>query len=103
MPTLIIPPRAEEDLEAIWAFVAGSNPAAADRLIDQLAANFDRLATNPEAGRVRNELLVNLRCFPVRNYLIFYQRTVEGIEIFRVLHGSRDIPRIFDELVENAE
>jgi toxin ParE1/3/4 len=44
-------------------------------------------------------LLVNLRSFTVKNYVIFYQPTADGIEVLRVLYGARDIHRVFDEMV----
>jgi toxin ParE1/3/4 len=103
MPALTVSPRAEEDLEEIWTFVARREADAADRLIDAITGQFDHLLAYPEAGRARHDLLVDLRSFPVGSYFIFYQPTDDGIEIFRVLHGSRDIRQSFDELVEDAE
>src|SRR5947209_16211271 len=103
MPTLIVCQRDEEDLEEILNFVAGRDMEAADRLIDSITSQFDNLLAYPEAGRARHDLLVNLRSFPVKSYLIFYQPTDDGIEIFRVLHGSRDIRQAFDEMVDEAE
>ncbi|MGH9897855.1 MAG: type II toxin-antitoxin system RelE/ParE family toxin [Pyrinomonadaceae bacterium] len=87
----------------MWTFVAGRDAEAADRLIDSITSQFDHLLTYPEAGRARHDLLVNLRSCQVKSYLIFYQLTDDGIEIFRVLHGSRDIQQAFDEMVEQAE
>jgi toxin ParE1/3/4 len=51
-------------------------------------------------GRARHGLLVNLYSFAVRNYVIFYQPIPDGIEVLRVLHGARDIPRAFDEMID---
>ena len=103
MPGLIISPRAEEDLEEIWNFVAERDVEAADRLIESITDRFDHLLVYPEASRARHDLLVNLRSFPVKNYVIFYQPTNDGIEIFRVLHGSRDIQGEFDSLIDSTE
>lgn len=103
MPTLIVSPRAEEDLEEIWSFVAERDVEAADRLIDEITGRFDHLLAYPEAGRARHELLVNLRSLPVKRYVIFYQPTDDGVEIFRVLHGSRDVQSEFDSLIDSAE
>ena len=103
MPTLIVSPLAEEDLEEIWSFVAERDVEAADRLIDEITGRFDHLLAYPEAGRARHELLVNLRSLPVKRYVIFYQPTDDGVEIFRVLHGSRDIQSEFDSLIDSAE
>ena len=103
MPTLIVSPLAEEDLEEIWSFVAERDVEAADRLIDEITGRFDHLLAYPEAGRARHELLVNLRSLPVKRYVIFYQPTDAGVEIFRVLHGSRDVQGEFDSLIDSAE
>jgi toxin ParE1/3/4 len=103
MPTLIVSPLAEEDLEEIWSFVAGRDVEAADRLIDEITGRFDHLLAYPEAGRARHELLVNLRSLPVKRYVIFYQPTDDGVEIFRVLHGARDVQGEFDSLIDSAE
>jgi toxin ParE1/3/4 len=48
-------------------------------------------------GRVRPELLRDLRSFPCDNYIIFYFPTYEGTEIVRVLHMRRDIEAIISE------
>lgn len=103
MPTLIVSPLAEEDLEEIWSFVAERDVEAADRLIDEITGRFDHLLAYPEAGRARHDLLVNLRSLPVKRYVIFYQPTDDGVEIFRVLHGSRDVQSEFDSLIDSAE
>jgi toxin ParE1/3/4 len=103
MPTLIVSPLAEGDLEEIWSFVAERDVEAADRLIDEITGRLDHLMAYPEAGRARHDLLVNLRSLPVKRYVIFYQPTDNGVEVFRVLHGSRDVQGEFDSLIDSAE
>ena len=84
-------PQAEADLFAIWDFIAADSVRAADTLIDRIDATFDMLADNPRAGRMRGNLLKNLRSFPVGNYVIFYVPISDGIEVVRVMHGRQDI------------
>ncbi len=48
-------------------------------------------------GRARPELPSGLRSFPVGNYLILYRPTDYGVEIVRVVHGSRDIEALFEQ------
>jgi toxin ParE1/3/4 len=48
-------------------------------------ANFPQMGTNHE------ELKKNLRSQAVGNYLIFYFALEDGVDIVRVIHGSRDI------------
>jgi toxin ParE1/3/4 len=52
-------------------------------------------------GKRRDELVTNVRSFPVGNYLIFYRPVNQGIEVLRVLHGARDIPSIFEHSLED--
>jgi toxin ParE1/3/4 len=53
------------------------------------------LAKYPEAGRERPEIAAGLRSFPIGKYVLFYRPIHDGVEIVRVLHGSRDIDSIF--------
>lgn len=63
---------------------------AADRWLDAVEQRFRILATQPHAGRARPDLAPNLRFLPVGNYLIFHRPIENGVEIARVIHGSRD-------------
>ena len=99
MARVLITPLAEQDLGDIWDYAAESGAERADRLIDLIEGSCRRLAEYPGMGRARHELLVNLRSHRVGGYVIFYQPAEGGIEVLRVLHGARDIPRVFDEMV----
>jgi toxin ParE1/3/4 len=48
-------------------------------------------------GRSRPELATDLRSFPVGHYVIFDVPLPKGVEIVRVLHGSRDIESILQD------
>ena len=48
-----------------------------------------------ELGRARPELTAELRSSRQANYIILYRPTDFGVEIARVLHGSRDIESLF--------
>jgi len=74
---------------------ARDNLDAADQFIDNVRVQCDRLATAPKKGRLWAEFAVDLRSYRVGNYFIFYFPTGTGIEVARVLHGARDLPRIF--------
>lgn len=53
------------------------------------------MAAQPNMGRGRDELTEGLRSLPVGRYVIFYRHIPGGVEIIRVLHGSRDLDAIF--------
>jgi toxin ParE1/3/4 len=83
------------DLDGIWDYIARDNPAAADRLIDELTERFALLLQNPEVGE-RQSLLADgsYRRSTCRNYVVYYRPISEGIVIVRVLHGARDHERL---------
>jgi toxin ParE1/3/4 len=85
----------EADLLEIWAYVFEQNETAADKLIDQITAQFETLRAFPGMGRSREELGQGYRSFAVGNYVIYYRQIKTGIEISRVLHGSRKAADLF--------
>ena len=98
MPDLLISDEAKADLVDIWLYIAEDNIPAADQMTGKFHDLFRRLTKFPEMGRERPEINVvtDLRSLPVDNYVVFYQVTDDAIRIHRVLHGSMDIPSVFD-------
>lgn len=88
-------PLAEIDLLDIALYIAAENPKAADKFAHEIDDKFLLLSTQPEMGRRRPELGRELRSFPVKSYVIFYDPTPGGIFVVRVLHGARDIENVF--------
>ena len=90
-------PRAAQDIAAVWEFIADDNPDAADHWVDQLDTQLRLLATQPLMGRARDELAPGIRSFPFGRYLVLYLPIGDGIDIVRVLHGTRDVDTAFGE------
>lgn len=97
MARIIRTPEALNDLAEIWEYIGANNPDAADRLLDNINDKVKLIAESPYIGREREELAPGIRSFPVARYLIFYRPIAGGIEIVRVLHGSRDIDSLLSE------
>ena len=87
--------RAITDLEDIHDFVAQDSPSAAARLVALIRERCFLLDDNPLMGRSRSELAPDLRSFPIGNYIIFYRPADNGVQILRVVRGSRDIEALF--------
>ena len=87
--------RAQGDFDQIWDHISEGSVSAADRFLELIRTKCEMLAQHPLAGEARPELGANLRAFPVGNYIIFYRPDSDGIEVVRVLHGARDIPKQF--------
>lgn len=90
-------PEARRDLLDIWAYVAGkSAPAIADAVLARLYGAMEVIAYAPHIGRERSEFAGSPRSIAVRPYVIFYEPLPEGdgILVWRVLHGARDLDPI---------
>ncbi|QQS40007.1 MAG: type II toxin-antitoxin system RelE/ParE family toxin [Acidobacteriota bacterium] len=98
MPEFILSRQAETDLSEIWAYIAEDNELAANKLAASFVDTFEILANNPEIGTDRPELGVDLQHFPHKRYRIFYTKIDNGVEIYRVLHHSRDTDALFEDL-----
>jgi len=97
MASVVVRPRASEDLAEIWAFIAEDSIKHADKFAALIDDHFRALARRPLMGRSRPELAPDLRSFPVGQYVIFYMPLPKGVEIVRVLHGARDVESILRE------
>jgi toxin ParE1/3/4 len=96
MSTVFRRPQAAEDIEEIWDYIADDSLPAADRWLEQLDEQFQRLAAHPLMGRAREELAGGMRSFPFARYVIFYAPVDGGIDVVRVLHSARDIDEQFE-------
>ena len=104
MSEIVRRPAANRDLVTTFRYYAReAGLRVADRFFTEVEATFARLARNPGLG-TRYEpyepLYADLRYFPVsrfRDFLVFYRAVPDGIEVFRVLHGARDIHGILAE------
>ena len=96
-------PRARDDIIEGALYIAGDDPAAAERFLTAVERTFDTLARSPHIGAARtfaNPLLQGVRMFPVtgfRNHLVFYRPVDTAVEIIRVLHAARDIEGLFQQ------
>jgi toxin ParE1/3/4 len=93
-----IAPQARQDLTDIWQFIAQDNPPAADQVTDAIKAHFRQIAERSESGRPRDELSPGLRSLTIRRYrryIVFYRLSADAVDIVRVLHGARNLKRLF--------
>ncbi len=91
----ILSPAAESDLEAIGDYIAMDNPRRAVSFIREMRARFEGIAAAPRSAPLRENIGPGIRVAPHGSYLIFYRIADDGIRIERVLHGARDLRRLF--------
>ena len=93
-----------DDLIEIYAYIHRRSPEAAEKVFNALEGSIRSLLDTPGAGRLwrtSDPRLEGLRvtvCKPYRNYLIFFRRVADGIEVFRIVHGARELGRIVEEI-----
>lgn len=83
--------------ETIEYYVGEGAEQAALGFIDALEQAYERIGRNPASGspRYAHELnLPGLRFLPLGRYpyLVFFVERGDHIDVWRVLHGQRDIP-----------
>lgn len=90
--------RAVQDVdEALAHYLHEDAEAAALGFVDALARAYQHIGRHPATGspRYAHELnLPGLRVWPLTRYpqLVFYLERPDHIDVWRVLHGQRDIP-----------
>lgn len=95
--------RADEDVDlAVEYHLLAGEHAAAEALVDALAAALELLARHPSIGSARWEALIgipDLRTLPLRHqpYALIYTDDPDAVHIHRFLHTSRDISAEFAE------
>jgi toxin ParE1/3/4 len=88
---LIWSDRSKAQLRAISQYISQHDDNAADRLLDRITANAERLIDYPymyREGRIAGtrEALVH------PNYLLIYRVTADSVRILRVLHTRQQYP-----------
>ena len=91
MPNIFRSSQAETDLVEIAFYIARDNPSADHHWLEDIEKKIELLAANPEIGSIRPELAERMRSLSAGNYVIYFRAVEDGIEVVRVLHGSRDV------------
>lgn len=90
--------QADRDVEdALDYYLEQNAPDAALDFIDALEAAYDQIGRHPATGSPRYDHELNLpglRFRPLHGFphLVFYVEREAHIDVWRVLHGQRDIP-----------
>ena len=96
MSRYTISPSASRDLSAIVDYFASTNVEAGERFLASFARKCQNLIEFPMIGRSYDEIRTELRGVPLKKYIIFYRITTNGLEIVRVVHGSRKLELLFE-------
>jgi toxin ParE1/3/4 len=94
----VLRPRADQDLDQQALYLAAETSAeTGHRFLVAAHETFALLATQPQMGwplRVQHARLRSMRMFRISGFekmLVLYLSHASGVEIVRVVHGSRDL------------
>ena len=97
----LVRPKADQDLEyQAYYYAVEAYPDVGHRFLVAAHDTFALLATRPALGwhsRLRHPDLKTLRVFRVSGFekmLILYRPLPDGVEVLRVVHGSRNLPAL---------
>ena len=89
---------ADRDVEqAIDYYLSEASEEVALGFVNALERSFLRIGRHPASGSTKYAHaleLPGLRCWPVKGYphLVFYIERDDHVDVWRILHGQREIP-----------
>ena len=98
MTGFVLSPEAEEDIDAITAYlVATGGVGVARYVVREIRRACHFLAGAPHVGHLRDDLTdAAVKFWPVFSYSIVYDPQSRPLEIVRVVHGRRDVAALLD-------
>jgi toxin ParE1/3/4 len=96
--------RAEDELRAIWRYIAedNDNEPAADRILLAIGEKIELLREHPRIGPRRSDIAESARLLIEGHFLILYEThpdtdegLVEAVEIVSIVDGRRDLTELF--------
>jgi toxin ParE1/3/4 len=98
--SFLLTPSASRDVDGILEYVLEHNgPNRALLVHCKLYEGFSKVGAQPAfLGHQRDDLAdESLRVVKVFSYLIIFRPDMKPVQIIRVIHGARDLPRAFEE------
>ena len=103
---VVLRERARRDIdEAIEHYLSEAGPTVALKFIDALEGTLRQIGERPASGSPRHahELEIpglRFRSVGMFPHLVFYVESKADIDVWRVLHGARDIPAWMQQSLE---
>ena len=95
---LRLSPLVPGDLEEIADYIAQDSPRQAIRMLRLLHTRMKHIARQPQLYRLRSELGSDARLAAVGHYVILFRIRHDIVRIERVVHGSRDLFSILEQV-----
>jgi toxin ParE1/3/4 len=92
-------PRAQTDLLGLYDWIAEqADTSTAFDYTSKIEVAVSKLAEFPDRGAPRDDLFAGLRTIMYRRRtIIAYRVLADEVEVLRIVHGGRDLGRMFEE------
>lgn len=98
MPRYDVTPRALADLRDTVRYTRATWGRKQALLYGEaLELGIQKLALSPGLGRLRADVALSVRSFPMARQVAFYVESEGGITVLRVLHPSMDVAQAFPD------
>lgn len=87
--------QSEQDLIAIWRYIANDNPTAATQLLERIDSRIQQLAQFPDMGEHQPQFGERIRRVIEGNYQIFYDALPDAVHVLRIYHAARKLDDLF--------
>lgn len=87
---------AQSDLVEIGGHIALDSERHAEAFVESLRAKAQIIALAPRIYRLRPDLGAELRSVAIGDYIIIFRLGDSEIEILHIVHGARDLKRLFE-------
>lgn len=95
MKSLVYAPAARADFREIGRYIALDNPDRALSFVGELEAKAAQAVERPLSFLARDDRSRGLRAARHGKYLIFSRDLPGNVRVVRILHGARDLGRMF--------
>jgi plasmid stabilization system protein ParE len=87
--------KARQDLLEIADYISDDDPAAAEKVVDQIVDAIQLLCSFPAMGHVDPSLAgARHRLWPVSRYLLVYRADTDPLQIVRIWDPARGKPKL---------
>ena len=88
----------EGDLDGLAEYIAADNPRRAVSFLREVYAEIERIGKGPLLYQVRADIGLDARLAVVGRDVILFRFAEDVVYIERVVHGGRELPRLFQSV-----
>lgn len=87
-------PAAQRDLSSIWDYtVERWDARQAETYVLEIRSAIERIAEQPDRGRLVDTIRAGYRCYAIGSHLIFFVENDDDVDVIRILHQRMDPTR----------